>query len=136
MLVAELDGRESRVDHRHEGLAVLLLERELDLGVEARSVQAGLRRTQDEAPRAIDHLEDVPVAVELGSRRPEHHGPRAADAQIALRLHDPARIVLPVEGLLAAGFGEGVQHLLGRRVDHARESQVVSHPLPALRSST
>jgi hypothetical protein len=35
------------LDHGHAGLAVLLLERELELGFEARSVQAGLGRGKD-----------------------------------------------------------------------------------------
>jgi hypothetical protein len=80
----------------------------------------------------IDDPEHVPVAVQLAARRAELDGPDPADAQIALGAHDPAGIVLSVEGLLSAGVGERGEHLLGRRCDHARKAQVVTHA----RSST
>jgi hypothetical protein len=52
------------VEHLHQGPAGVLLEQELHLRVERRSVQAGLRRGHQGPSRAIDHLEHVPVAVD------------------------------------------------------------------------
>src|SRR5918996_2987530 len=137
MLVAELGARESPLDHCHQGLAVLLLlERELEFGIEARSIQAGLRRGEDKSPRRIDHLKHVPVSIQLTWGGTEVHGPHPADSEIALRSNNPARIVPAVERLLTSGLGEGGEHLFRRGINEGRESQVVAHPRSALRSST
>jgi dihydrofolate reductase len=61
VLVAELCGGESPLGHGHERLFALRLERELELRVEARSVEARLGGGEYEAVRAFDHFEDVPM---------------------------------------------------------------------------
>src|SRR4029453_11978100 len=126
VLFAKLGGREATLDHRHQRLAVALLKGELGLELEARSVGPRLGRVDDEATGPGDHAEDVVVPVELVTRAPERHGPDAAPATIALGLDDPARVVGAVEGLLAAGLGERVEHLLGGGVDLACESHVLA----------
>jgi hypothetical protein len=54
---------------------------------------------------------------------------------LSLRLHDPTGLVPPVHLFQALGIGEGVEHLLGRRVERPLEPQLVAHPSPPLRSS-
>src|SRR6266508_427588 len=136
VLVAELGGGESPLGHRHERLFSLRLERELELGVEGRSVEARLGGGEYEAVWPLDHFEHVPVLVELKGGGTEVHGPDATDAQVALRPNDPAGIVLAVERLLALGIGERVEDLLGRGVDQSRELDVEPHrPTPWLCST-
>jgi hypothetical protein len=65
MLVAELGGGKAPLRHGHERLCVPGLERELELRVKARSVQARFGRGEHEAVGALDYLEHVPVPVEL-----------------------------------------------------------------------
>jgi hypothetical protein len=51
VLVAKLGGREATLDHRHQGLPVLRLEGEFGLELEARSVEPGFGRVEEEATR-------------------------------------------------------------------------------------
>jgi hypothetical protein len=45
-------------------------------------------------------------------------------------------MILPVKLPLASGIGERFEHLLWRRVDQARESQIAAHARPAFLFST
>src|SRR5919106_541079 len=110
VLFANLGGREATLDHCHQRPAVMLLEDELGLELDARSVGPALSRVDNDATGAVDNPEDVVVAVELASRGPERDGPDAADAQIALGLDDPARVVGAVEGILAVLLGKSGEH--------------------------
>ena len=60
-------------------------------GLEARPVEPGLGRREQDPARPLDRLEHVPVVVELVGRRAERDRPDAADAQVAARVDDPAR---------------------------------------------
>ncbi len=76
MLVPELDAWESALNHGHEGLAALFLECELELCVEARSVQAGLPASA--RPRQPRHDIDLPAGDR--PRRDHRHRPHAPGA--------------------------------------------------------
>jgi hypothetical protein len=80
VLFTELDGGKALLDHGHERLSLPGVERELERRVEARAVESGLSRREDEASRAFDHLERVPVPVELEARGSEVDCPYASDA--------------------------------------------------------
>src|SRR5918992_2474990 len=127
VFVAKLRSGEAGLDDAHARPAVLLLERELDREVKARPLRADLGRGEHDAPGTVDDLEDAPMVVQVVRRGAERDRPEAAHAQVALRLHDPPRVVGPVEGDLAAVRGEGVEDDIGRRVDHALEAQLVGH---------
>jgi hypothetical protein len=104
VLVAQLVGREARLDHGHQGRPVSGRERELGAEREPRPVEARLGRGQQQAAGALDRLEHVQVPVELARRWAERDLPGAADAQLAARVDDPARRVVAVELALAAGL--------------------------------
>ena len=126
VLLAQLGCREAALGHGHQRLPLSLLESEFEPRVEARSVETYLRRRHDEASRALDDLEHVPVHVQLAARGPEVHGPDSADPQVAARLDYPALVVLAVERLLALGVGEGGEDLVWRRVDQPGVLDVVA----------
>src|SRR5918993_1914532 len=125
--VSHLGARVALLDDLHPGLAALLLERDLDVRVEAGPVGTQLVRHEDDVPRPVDHLEHVGEAVQLASRRSERHDPRAPGTQIPLRLDDPAGVVQPVHLLQALGICERVENLLGRRVEDPLIPQLVTH---------
>jgi hypothetical protein len=135
VLFAERGGREAALDHRHQRLAILLLEGELGLEREGRAVAPGLGRVEEQAMRPVDDPKAVLVSVELVARGPERHGPHPADAKVARGLNDPAEVIRPVEGLLAALPGERVEDRGEGGVDLAREAHVRAHR-PASRCST
>jgi RibD C-terminal domain len=63
VLVAKLGGREATLDHRHQGLPVLWLEGEFGLELEARSVEPGFGRVEEEATRPISTCFLIPLRV-------------------------------------------------------------------------
>ena len=77
------------------------------------AVEAGLGRGQKQVAGTLDCLEDVPVVVELARRRAEGDLPGAADAQVAARVDDPARLVGAVELALARRAREQLEHARG-----------------------
>src|SRR3954454_24788009 len=78
VLVAQRFAREPALNHGHQGAVAARLERELEGGVEARSIETRLGRGDDDPARAVDHLEHVVVVVERVGRRAERHRPDAA----------------------------------------------------------
>src|SRR5436190_7045075 len=127
VLVAQLVGREARLDHRHQGRPVSGRERQLGAEGEPRPVEAGLGRGEQQAAGALDRLEYVPVAVELAGRRAERDLPGAADAQLAARVDDPAPRVVAIELALARRAREQVEYALGRRLDQALVTELAAH---------
>ena len=60
-------------------------------GLEARAVEPGLGRGDQDPARPLDRLEDVAVVVEPVARRAERDRPDAADAQVARATRPPSR---------------------------------------------
>src|SRR6266571_6569208 len=77
-VVPERGGPEAALDERHPGPAVLLLEGHLHARVHGRPVRHPHRRGVDQAPRPVDHLEQVRLARWRAPRRPERDRPPPA----------------------------------------------------------
>jgi len=135
VLVAQLVGREAPLGHRHQRRPVSGVEHELGAEGEPRPIGAGLGRGQQQAAGALDRLEQVPVPVELPRRRAEGDLPGAADARLAARVDDPARLVPAVELALARRARKQVEHARGRRLDQALVAELAAHPAPSTKRS-
>jgi hypothetical protein len=80
VLVAQHLVGETALGHRHQRAVLTRLERELDGEVEGEPIGPGFGRCQAKPTWRLDHLEDVPMVVELVARRAEGHRPLATDA--------------------------------------------------------
>jgi hypothetical protein len=127
MLGPQLVGWDAALDHRQQRPVGALFESELRLEPQRRAVQPHLGCREQEASRAVDHLEHVAVPVEPLGRWAKHDRPGAADADLALGPHDPSWVVLSVQRDLAAGTREGIEDHLRRRPDDALVGQLVAH---------
>ena len=127
MLGPQLVSWEAALDHLQQRPVGALFEGELCLEPQCRAVQPHLGCREQEASRAVDHLEHVAVPVELLGRSAKRDRPGAADADLALGPHDPSWVVLSVERDLAAGTREGIEDHFRRRPDDALVAQLVGH---------
>jgi hypothetical protein len=133
MKIAHRHFGETALDEGHHGRPVVVLQGDLALQLEGRPVRSRFRRAEHQPAGPVDHLEPVPLPVQLLPRRPVGHLPHDARPQAHLRFHDPARFVPSEQCLLPLGLGERVEHLLRRCGEQALHPQLLAHPWPTVR---